>query len=90
MAKTWMKKPEGFLLTDVYTGPWIREYALARSKSMLGEARSKFPGGLPGPGGSVLLNGEQMKADGLADMERLEIELQNFVASRDGMPFRIG
>lgn len=90
MAKVWMKKPEGFLLTDVYTGPWIREYALAKSKSMLGEARSKFPGGLPGPGGAVLLNGEQMKADGLADMERLEMELQNFVASRDGMPFRIG
>jgi len=90
MAKTWMKKPEGFLLTDIYTGPWIREYALAKSKAMLGEARSKFPGGLPGPGGAVLLNGEQMKADGLADMERLEIELQNFVASRDGMPFRIG
>lgn len=90
MCKVWMKKPEGFLLTDVYTGPWIREFALAKSKSMLGEARSKFPGGLPGPGGSVLLNGEQMKADGLADMERLEMELQNFVASRDGMPFRIG
>ena len=90
MCKVWMKKPEGFLLTDVYTGPWIREFALAKSKAMLGEARSKFPGGLPGPGGSVLLNGEQMKADGLADMERLEMELQNFVASRDGMPFRIG
>ena len=90
MCKVWMKKPEGFLLTDVYTGPWIREFATAKSKSMLGEARSKFPGGLPGPGGSVLLNGEQMKADGLADMERLEMELQNFVASRDGMPFRIG
>ena len=90
MCKVWMKKPEGFLLTDVYTGPWIREFALAKSKAMLGEARSKFPGGLPGQGGSVLLNGEQMKADGLADMERLEMELQNFVASRDGMPFRIG
>ena len=90
MCKVWMKKPEGFLLTDVYTGPWIREFALAKSKAMLGEARSKFPGGLPGPGGSVLLNGEQMKADAVADLERLEMELQNFVVSRDGMPFRIG
>ena len=90
MAKTWMKKPEGYLLTDTYTGPWIREYATAKSKVMLGEARSKFPGGLPGPGGSVLLNGEQIKTEGLADLERLEMELQNFVTSRDGMPFRIG
>lgn len=90
MAKVWMKVPEGFLLTDAYTGPWIREFSTAMSKKMLGEARSKFPGGLPGPGGSVLLNGEQMKADAQADLEKLEMELQNFVVSRDGMPFRIG
>ena len=90
MAKVWMKKPEGYLLTDTYTGPWIREYATAKAKMMLGEARSKFPGGLPGPGGSVLLNGEQMKSEGQAEMEKLEMELQNFVTSRDGMPFRIG
>lgn len=90
MAKVWMTKPEGYLLTDTYTGPWIREYSTAKAKMMLGEARSKFPGGLPGPGGSVLLNGEQMKSEGMQEMERLEMELQNFVASRDGMPFRIG
>jgi hypothetical protein len=90
MAKVWMSKPEGYIITDTYTGPWIREYATAKAKMMLGEARSKFPGGLPGPGGSVLLNGEQMKSEGLQEMERLEMELQNFVTSRDGMPFRIG
>jgi hypothetical protein len=83
MAKVWMSKPEGYLLTDTYTGPWIREYATAKAKMMLGEARSKFPGGLPGPGGSVLLNGEQMKSEGMQEMERLEMELQNFVTSRD-------
>jgi hypothetical protein len=36
------------------------------------------------------LNGEQLKSDAMADLERLEIELQNFVTSRDGFPFRIG
>ena len=90
MAKVWMLKPEELILSDDYTGPWIRDFALAKAKQMLGEARGKFPGGLPGPGGSVLLNGEQIKADAVADLERLEIELQNFVVSRDGMPFRIG
>lgn len=90
MCKVWMKKPDDIILTDVYTQTWVRDYALAKSKMMLGEARSKFPGGLPGPGGSVLLNGEQIKADATTDLERLEIELQNFVISRDGMPFRIG
>jgi hypothetical protein len=90
MCKVWMLKPEELILSDDYTGPWIRDYALAKCKQMLGEARGKFPGGLPGPGGSVLLNGEQIKADAAADLERLEMELQNFVVSRDGMPFRIG
>ena len=90
MCKVWMLKPEELILSDDYTGPWIRDYALAKCKQMLGEARGKFPGGLPGPGGSVLLNGEQIKADAVADLERLEMELQNFVVSRDGMPFRIG
>ena len=90
MCKVWMIKPEELILSDAYTGPWIRDYALAKSKQMLGEARGKFPGGLPGPGGSVLLNGEQIKADAAVDLERLEMELQNFVVSRDGMPFRIG
>ena len=90
MCKVWMIKPEELILSDAYTGPWIRDFALAKCKQMLGEARGKFPGGLPGPGGSVLLSGEQIKADAMADLERLETELQNFVVSRDGMPFRIG
>ena len=90
LAKVWMKKPADIIIEDVYTKSWIREFALAQSKIMLGEARDKFPGGLPGPAGSVLLNGQQLKTEGTADLERLEIELQNFVVSRDGMPFRIG
>lgn len=89
-AQVWMKKPEVILITDDYTRPWVRDYTLAKAKQMLGEARSKFPGGLAGPGGNVQLNGEQLKQDAVNELERLEIELQNFVASRDGMPFRIG
>lgn len=90
LVKVWLNRPEFVILTDPYTQPWVRDYSLAHCKKMLGEARSKFQSGLPGPGGSVMLNGEQMKADALADLERLEVELQNFVTGRDGMPFRIG
>lgn len=90
LCKVWMRKPEDIIITDVYSKAWVRDYALAKGKEMLGEARDKFPGGLPGPGGSVLLNGQQLKTEAAADLERLEIELQNFVISRDGMPFRIG
>lgn len=90
LIKVWMKRPEDVVLTDEYTGPWVREYSLAQCKKMLGEARSKFQSGLPGPGGSVMLNGEALKNEAMAELERLEIELMNFVTSRDGMPFRIG
>ena len=90
MCKVWMAKPENIIIEDVYTKVWVREFALAQAKIMLGEARDKFPGGLPGPAGSVLLNGQQLKTEAYADLERLEMELQNFAISRDGMPFRIG
>lgn len=90
LVKAWMHRPEFVILTDAYARPWVRDYALAHCKKMLGEARSKFQSGLPGPGGSVMLNGEQMKADALADLDRLEVELMNFATGRDGMPFRIG
>jgi len=90
LAKVWMRKPTDIILTDDYTGPWVRDFALAKCKQMLGEARSKFPSGLPGPGGSITLNGNELKQDATAEMERLEQELLNFVTGRDGIPFRIG
>lgn len=90
LVKVWMYRPELVILDDPYTKPWVRDFALAHCKRMLGEARGKFQSGLPGPGGSVMLNGEAMKAEALGELERLEIELQNFVMGRDGMPFRIG
>jgi len=90
LIRAWILRPEDVILTDDYTGPWVRDYALAKCKQMLGAARGKFPAGLVGPGGNVQLDGDQLKAEANAELERLEIELQNFVAGRDGMPFRIG
>lgn len=90
LVKVWMSRPEDVILTDPYTGPWCREYALAQSKRMLGEARSKYTGGLPGAGGAVLLNGQDLKAEAATALEILEGELLNFVTGRDGMPMRIG
>lgn len=90
MLTTFVRKEEGELISNPYSGPWVRDYAHAQCKFMLGEARSKFPGGLPGPQGAVVLNGDQLKQEGLLDMERLENELLNFVPASDGMPFIIG
>lgn len=91
MVVVWVAKSEDVLLTEVYTKPWIRDYAIAQAKFMLGEARSKYTNGLPGPGGNVTLNGDQLKQDALAEMERLESELNNFTTGTSyGMPFIIG
>lgn len=90
VAKVWMKRPADLLIQDPYAGPWIRDFALAQCKMMLGQARGMFPGGLPGPGGAVILNGPELKQEAAAEFERLENEILNFVAGRDGMPFVIG
>ena len=64
--------PENVLLTDVLASNWLSSYALAMSKLMLGEARSKYTSGLPGAGGAVTLNGEQLKAEGQQELLNLK------------------
>ncbi|BDR25854.1 hypothetical protein RVBP17_1030 [Pseudomonas phage sp. 30-3] len=91
LVVVWVAKSEDVLLTDVYSRPWLRDYAIAQSKYMLGEARSKFTNGLPGPNGSVTLNGDQLKQEAFAEMERLENEIINYTTGTSfGMPFIIG
>lgn len=82
-------RPEEVLINDVYAKPWLRDYATAVCKLVLGEARSKFQN-LGGPQGGVSLNGDAVKAEAKEEMDRLEIELQNLVDGNDGMPFLIG
>lgn len=90
MVTVYAEKNENDIITNVYSGPWIRDYALAQSKFMLGEARSLYASGFAGPQGSIMLNGDQMKQEALQEMERLETEIQNFVTSDGGLPFIIG
>lgn len=90
LIKAYIQKPEHVMLEDPYIKPWLRDYSLAHVKMMLGEARSKFTSGLPGPNGNVVLNGEALKQEALQEFERLEIELQNLVTADDGYGFIIG
>jgi hypothetical protein len=64
--------PESLLLKDVYAANWLSGYALAQSKMMLGEARSKYASGLPGAGGAIQLNGDALKQEGTAEMAALK------------------
>lgn len=83
------QRPEEVILGDVYAKPWIRDYSIAYAKLMMGEARSKF-GNLGGPQGGVSLNGDAMKQEAQAELERLELEIQNIIDGNQGYPFLIG
>jgi hypothetical protein len=90
VVRVYARKSEDDIIVDPYTGPWLRSYATALSKHMLGEARDKFPSGFPGPNGNVMLNGAAMKQEAQAEIERLELQLLNLVTSGDGYGFVIG
>jgi hypothetical protein len=75
----WMynHRPDFNLLEDVYAGQWLKDYALANAKMILGQAREKFPS-IAGPQGSSALNGSQLKAEAKAEMETLELDLNTY------------
>jgi hypothetical protein len=74
----WIERDEEDLLTDPYATGWLRDYAFAKAKFMLGEARSKFAT-IAGPQGGTSLNGDALKSEAQADIEKLEEDLKNYV-----------
>ena len=75
----WMTnyRPDFNLLNDVYAGQWLKDYALANAKMILGQAREKFPT-IASPQGGSGLNGATLKAEAKAEMEQLELDLINY------------
>ena len=70
-------RPDITLFKDIYSKPWIRDYTLAVCKTMLGEARGKFQN-IASPQGGTQLNGDALKNEGNAEMERLDAEIGNY------------
>lgn len=90
LLQAWNTRPESVLFSDTYARPWLRDYATAICKQMLGEARGKFSQ-IAGPQGGFQLNGEAMKTEAAAELERLEKELINLIDQRyGGYGFSIG
>lgn len=58
---------------------WIRRFALALTKEMLGHVRSKFDK-VPIPGDSVVLNGDKLLAEGKEEKDKLREELKTQLA----------
>lgn len=82
-------KPDDMIIRDRMSKVWIRDYAVARAKVILGEARSKFQQ-IAGPQGGSSLNGDAMKEEGKAEMERLDKELTDLVDQSMGYGIIIG
>lgn len=82
-------RPDDNLLEDTYAGPWLRDYAYCYARLMLAEARSKYAQ-IAGPQGGTSLNGDQLRADAQADMDKLETELTLYNDGSVGLGFVIG
>jgi len=87
----WMynTRPDTSLLTDIRCKPWVYDYALARSKYMLGEARSKFAT-IAGPQGGTSLNGDALKVEAQTELDKLETDLYNLVDGQMPMTWVMG
>lgn len=82
-------RPEDLLFIDTYARPWLLDWATAKCKFMLGDARSKFAG-LGGPQGGISLNGDALKNEASMEMDRLEKEVSTQVDQSMGYGFFFG
>ena len=58
---------------------WIRRYALALTKEMLGQIRGKFGGSVPIPGDNVSLNSGDLLGQASSEKEALKTELNGIL-----------
>lgn len=86
---TWQLKPEIQLLQDFQISQWIRDYMVANSKMIIGEAREKFAS-IAGPQGGGSLNGTAMKAEAKEAMADLIEQLKMYVDASQPLTFVIG
>ena len=82
-------RPDSELMNDYLAKQWIKDYTLAKCKYMLGEARSKFAT-IAGPQGGSTLNGDALKQEAQAELDKLEEYLKLQVAGGMGDGFTIG
>lgn len=76
-----VERTEQDLLSDRWTKPWIRRYALAQCRIALAEIRGKYST-LPGAGGSVTLNASDLRAAGVEEISLCLKDLEDFIADQ--------
>ena len=82
-------KPEIQLLSDYQIQQWIKDYMVANSKMIIGEAREKFAQ-IAGPQGGGQLNGTAMKAEAKEAMADLIEQLKLYVDASQPLTWVIG
>ena len=82
-------RPDFELLDDYLAVQWIKDYTLAKCKYMLGEARSKFAT-IAGPQGGSTMNGDALKTEAQAELEKLESDVMLQVGGGVGYGYTIG
>jgi hypothetical protein len=82
-------KPDIALLSDYQISQWIRDYMVAASKMIIGEAREKFAQ-IAGPQGGTSLNGAALKAEAQTQMDIKIEELKLYVDGSQPLTFVIG
>jgi hypothetical protein len=86
---TYNLKPEVNLLQDYQISQWLRDFMVANSKLIIGEAREKFST-IAGPQGGGTLNGTAMKAEGQIQIDLLLEQLKNYVDGSQPLTWVIG
>jgi len=89
LIRSYNHRPDWVILQDIYAKQWLRDYALATAKTILGEARSKF-GSIAGPGSPITLNGTAMLQAGKDELEKLDKELETLISGGTGLTFVLG
>ena len=86
---TYNLRPEIVLLSDHQISQWIKDYMVAASKYIIGEAREKF-GTIAGPQGGGTLNGAAMKSEGQTMMDKCIEDLKLYVDGSQPLTLVIG
>lgn len=89
LLRTYNTKPDVMLLNDHMIFPWLQEYSYSFAKRIVGEARSKF-GTIAGPQGGSTLNGDALKAEAQAEMDKLEEDIKTYVDGSTPLTWVIG
>ena len=83
------QKPDQMIFNDPYAFPWVQDYAYSFCKRIIGEARSKF-GTIASPTGGTSMNGDALKSEAQAEMEKLEEDLKLYVDGSQPLTWLMG